>query len=37
MYWYRLEQSLGRFNIVGTTVKGPDSLPQDLLADENTT
>jgi len=21
MYWYRLEQALGRFNLVGTTVK----------------
>ena len=23
MYWYRLEQSLGRFSVVGTTVKVP--------------
>lgn len=37
MYWYRMEQSLGRFNIVGTTVKKPESLPQDLLADEKHT
>jgi len=37
MYWYRLEQSLGRFNIVGTTVKEPELLPQDLLADEKHT
>lgn len=37
MYWYRLEQSLGRFNIVGTTVKDPELLPQDLLADEKHT
>jgi hypothetical protein len=37
MYWYRLEQSLGRFNIVGTTVKNPNALPQDLLADEKHT
>ena len=37
MYWYRLEQSFGRLNIVGTTVKQPDSLPQDLLADEKHT
>jgi hypothetical protein len=34
MYWYRLEQSLGRFSIVGTTVKNPEHLPQDLVADE---
>ena len=25
MYWYRLEQGLGRFSIVGTTVKHPAS------------
>ena len=34
MYWYRLEQSLGRFSVVGTTVKSPDLIPQDLVADE---
>jgi hypothetical protein len=34
MYWYRLEQSLGRFSIVGTTVKQPEQLPKDLVADE---
>jgi len=34
MYWYRLEQSLGRFSIVGATVKNPECLPQDLVADE---
>jgi hypothetical protein len=34
MYWYRMEQSLGRFSIVGTTVKTPDRLPKDLVADE---
>ncbi len=33
-YWYRLYQSLGRFSIVGTTVKDPDALPINLLADE---
>jgi len=33
MYWYRLEQSLGRFSIVGTTVKHPEHLPQDLRVD----
>lgn len=37
MYWYRIEQSLGRFNLVGTTVKQSESLPQDLLADEKHT
>ena len=34
MYWYRLEQSLGRFSIVGTTVKNPEQLPEHLVADE---
>jgi len=34
MYWERLEARLGRNSIVGTTVKDPDQLPEDLLADE---
>jgi hypothetical protein len=34
MYWYRLEQGLGRFSLVGTTVKHPERLPKDLVADE---
>jgi hypothetical protein len=34
MYWYRLEQSLGRFSIGGTTVKHPEQLPEHLVADE---
>ena len=34
MYWYRLEQGLGRFSVVGTTVKRPEALPADLVADE---
>lgn len=34
MYWYRLEQSLGRFSVVGTTVKAPERLPHDVVADE---
>jgi hypothetical protein len=34
MYWYRLEQGLGRFSVVGTTVKNPEQLPKDLVADE---
>ena len=37
MYWYRLEQSLGRFNLVGTTVKKTENMPQELLADEKHT
>ena len=34
MYWYRLEQGLGRFSLVGTTVKQANRLPTDLVADE---
>ena len=37
MFWYRQEQALGKFNIVGTTVKSPEKLPRDLLADEKHT
>jgi len=33
-YWYRLEVSLGRNSIVGTTVRQAD-LPEHLLADEH--
>jgi hypothetical protein len=36
MYWYRLQQSLGRFSVVGTTVKAAQRLPQDLVADGKT-
>jgi hypothetical protein len=34
MSWYRLEQGLSRFRLVGTTVKHPERLPKDLVADE---
>src|SRR5579862_5255159 len=34
MYWYRLELSLGRNSVVGTTVRRTD-LPRHLLADEH--
>jgi hypothetical protein len=37
MYWYRLTTAVGRNSIVGTTVKYPESLPEDLLADEKHT
>ena len=37
MYWYRLEISLGRLSVVGTTVKSPDLLPADVAADEKHT
>ena len=33
-YWYRLTESFGRYNLVGTTVKDAEKLPTDLLADE---
>jgi hypothetical protein len=34
MYWYRIECGLGRFSIIGTTVRRAD-LPEHLLADEH--
>lgn len=34
MYWYRLEVSLGRNSVVGTTIRQAD-LPEHLLADEH--
>ncbi|MFH0924256.1 MAG: hypothetical protein V1872_01265 [bacterium] len=37
MHWYRMEQSLGRNSIVGTTIKSPEILPQHLAADEKHT
>ena len=37
MYWYRIEQSLGRNSIVGTTIRNPDDIPQHLAADEKHT
>jgi hypothetical protein len=36
-YWHRLEGSLGRFSLVGTTVQAADSLPRHLVADEKHT
>lgn len=33
-YWFNLTMALGRHDIVGTTVKQPENLPQHLLADE---
>lgn len=33
-YYYRAEQSLARHHLVGTTVKSPEAMPSDLLADE---
>jgi hypothetical protein len=35
MSWYRLEQSLGRNRVVGTTVRDPQALPRHLAADEH--
>ena len=34
MYWQRVENSFGRYSIVGTTVKNPVNLPKDVVADE---
>ena len=33
-YWYRMTGHLGRYSIVGTTVKDREKIPQNLLADE---
>jgi hypothetical protein len=37
MYWYRIEQAIGRNSIVGTTVRNPDDIPMHLAADEKHT
>jgi hypothetical protein len=37
MYWHRLERSLGRFSLVGTTVQAAEALPRHLVADEKHT
>jgi hypothetical protein len=37
MHWYRIEKSLGRNSIVGTTIRNPDDIPQHLAADEKHT
>ena len=37
MYWQRLVAQLGRYDLVGTTVKDRDRLPDHLLADEKFT
>jgi hypothetical protein len=37
MHWHRLERSLGRSSLVGTTVKAGGRLPRHLVADEKHT
>jgi hypothetical protein len=37
MFWYRAWLSFGRPNLVGTTVKRAETLPQDVVADEKIT
>jgi hypothetical protein len=37
MYWYRIEQSIGRNSIVGTTIRNPADIPEHLGADEKHT
>ena len=37
MYWHRLERSLGRSSLVGTTVQAAERLPRHLVADEKHT
>lgn len=34
MFWFRLFSHFGRYNIVQTTIKDPQKLPENLLADE---
>jgi hypothetical protein len=34
MFWYRMSLSLGRNNLVGTTISDPTKLPQHLCGDE---
>jgi hypothetical protein len=34
MYWQRLVQHLGRYDLVGTTIKEPACLPEHLIVDE---
>jgi len=35
MWWYRLFLSFSDYSIVGTTIRDPNKLPQDILADEH--
>ncbi|RWX51161.1 hypothetical protein VU01_11975 [Candidatus Electrothrix marina] len=37
MYWYRLENHIGRNSIVGTTIKRAELLPEHIAADETHT
>lgn len=37
MYWYRMATAFGRNSIVGVTVKRPECLPKDVVADEKHT
>lgn len=37
MYWYRMEQTIGRNSIVGTTIRNPEDLPEHISADEKHT
>ena len=37
MYWYRLENHIGRNSIVGTTIQKPEQLPKHVSADEKHT
>lgn len=33
-YWYRQTEAFGRYDLVGSTVKGDNEIPRDILADE---
>ncbi|MCP4485897.1 MAG: hypothetical protein GY820_01005, partial [Gammaproteobacteria bacterium] len=34
MFWQRAYVSVGRDSVVGTTIKAPDLLPENIVADE---
>jgi hypothetical protein len=36
-YWYRINEHIGRYDLVGSTIKDPDKLPKHVLADEKHT
>jgi hypothetical protein len=37
MHWYRKFKHFGRFNLVGSTIKNPEKIPQDVAVDEKFT
>ena len=37
MFWYRISQTIGNHSILATSIKQPDNLPENLVADEKHT